>query len=62
MKNFAEPNSPLPSPEARELVRGASDLHVHPGPDLLPRSAVEANKKGMQLVATSRLGSHKFGV
>jgi hypothetical protein len=39
MKNFAEPNHPLPSSKARELVRGAYDLHVHTGPDLLPRSA-----------------------
>lgn len=28
-----------PSARARELVRGAFDLHVHTGPDLLPRSA-----------------------
>ncbi len=28
-----------PSARARELVRGAYDLHVHTGPDLLPRSA-----------------------
>lgn len=28
-----------PSARARELVRGAYDLHVHSGPDLLPRSA-----------------------
>src|SRR5215472_17825261 len=28
-----------PSAHARELVRGAFDLHVHTGPDLLPRSA-----------------------
>lgn len=28
-----------PSRRARELVRGAYDLHVHTGPDLLPRSA-----------------------
>jgi uncharacterized protein DUF6282 len=28
-----------PSERARELVRGAYDLHVHTGPDLLPRSA-----------------------
>jgi hypothetical protein len=39
MNNFIEPNYPLPSPKARELVRGAYDLHVHTGPDLLPRSA-----------------------
>ncbi len=30
---------PQPSARARELVRGAYDLHVHTGPDLLPRSA-----------------------
>src|SRR6266852_245408 len=30
---------PVPSARARELVRGAYDLHVHTGPDLLPRSA-----------------------
>jgi len=30
---------PRPSARARELVRGAYDLHVHTGPDLLPRSA-----------------------
>src|SRR5690348_16948495 len=30
---------PQPSARARELVRGAFDLHVHTGPDLLPRSA-----------------------
>src|SRR6266581_7177104 len=28
-----------PSDRACELVRGAYDLHVHTGPDLLPRSA-----------------------
>ena len=28
-----------PSSHARALVRGAYDLHVHTGPDLLPRSA-----------------------
>ncbi len=39
MENFAEPNYPLSSAEASELVRGAYDLHVHTGPDLLPRSA-----------------------
>jgi hypothetical protein len=30
---------PRPSTRARELVRGAYDLHVHTGPDLMPRSA-----------------------
>src|SRR5579883_3442391 len=30
---------PRPSARARDLVRGAYDLHVHTGPDLLPRSA-----------------------
>jgi hypothetical protein len=30
---------PQPSIRARDLVRGAYDLHVHTGPDLLPRSA-----------------------
>lgn len=30
---------PRPSARARELVRGAYDLHVHTGPDLFPRSA-----------------------
>jgi len=30
---------PQPSKRARDLVRGAYDLHVHTGPDLLPRSA-----------------------
>lgn len=30
---------PRPSARACELVRGAYDLHVHTGPDLLPRSA-----------------------
>ena len=30
---------PQPSARARDLVRGAYDLHVHTGPDLLPRSA-----------------------
>jgi hypothetical protein len=30
---------PRPSTRACELVRGAYDLHVHTGPDLLPRSA-----------------------
>lgn len=32
-------SQPQPSAHARELVRGAFDLHVHTGPDLLPRSA-----------------------
>ncbi len=32
---------PEPSARARELVRGAYDLHVHTGPDLLPRSATD---------------------
>lgn len=30
---------PHPSARARDLVHGAYDLHVHTGPDLLPRSA-----------------------
>lgn len=30
---------PEPSARARKLVRGAYDLHVHTGPDLLPRRA-----------------------
>jgi Family of unknown function (DUF6282) len=30
---------PTPSAHARELIRGAFDLHVHTGPDLLPRKA-----------------------
>lgn len=30
-----------PSARARALVRGAYDLHVHTGPDLLPRSATD---------------------
>src|ERR671923_2541390 len=30
---------PQPSIRARDLVRGAYHLHVHTGPDLLPRSA-----------------------
>src|SRR5258708_18262020 len=30
---------PYPSARARDLVHGAYDLHVHTGPDLLPRSA-----------------------
>lgn len=28
---------PVPSSRARELVRGACDLHVHSGPDVMPR-------------------------
>jgi hypothetical protein len=28
-----------PRPSARELVRGAYDLHVHTSPDIMPRSA-----------------------
>ena len=28
---------PIPSQRARELVRGAYDLHVHSGPDVMPR-------------------------
>jgi Family of unknown function (DUF6282) len=32
-------NHPHPSARACALVRGAYDLHVHTGPDLLPRSA-----------------------
>lgn len=30
-----------PSARARELVRGAYDLHVHTGPDLMPRSVTD---------------------
>lgn len=30
---------PRPSPRAREVVRGGYDLHVHSGPDVMPRSA-----------------------
>ncbi len=30
---------PRPSARARELVRGAYDLHVHTSPDIIPRSA-----------------------
>ena len=30
---------PQPSDHARELVRGAVDLHVHAGPDIVPRRA-----------------------
>lgn len=41
MKNSVQPNHPHPSARARELVRGAYDLHVHTGPDLLPRSATD---------------------
>jgi hypothetical protein len=33
------PSHPRPSARARDLVRGAYDLHVHTSPDLLPRSA-----------------------
>lgn len=36
-----EANHPVPSDLARELVRGAFDLHVHTGPDLLVRSATD---------------------
>lgn len=39
MNTRQEMNHPYPSEKARELVRGAYDLHVHTGPDLLPRSA-----------------------
>src|SRR5215469_11694046 len=39
MSTLVEPHHPRPSVRARELVRGAYDLHVHTGPDLLPRSA-----------------------
>ena len=39
MKTQGETNHPHPSDRACELVRGAYDLHVHTGPDLLPRSA-----------------------
>lgn len=35
------PGHAEPSARARELVRGAYDLHVHTGPDLLPRSATD---------------------
>lgn len=34
-----EKQHPRPSSRARELVQGAYDLHVHTGPDILPRSA-----------------------
>ena len=30
---------PVPSQRARDLVRGAYDLHVHSGPDTMPRIA-----------------------
>lgn len=33
--------SPAPSPRARELVRGAYDLHVHIEPDLIERSTTD---------------------
>jgi hypothetical protein len=39
MSTPIESRHPRPSVRARELVRGAYDLHVHTGPDLLPRSA-----------------------
>ena len=39
MSQTPESSHPQPSERARELVRGAYDLHVHTGPDLLPRSA-----------------------
>lgn len=39
MSKERTPEHPRPSARARELVRGAYDLHVHTGPDLLPRSA-----------------------
>ena len=32
----AEPH-PIPSQHARDLVRGAFDLHVHIDPDIIPR-------------------------
>lgn len=39
MNRPKEAGHPVPSSRARELVRGAYDLHVHSGPDLLPRSS-----------------------
>ena len=39
MSTPKESRHPRPSARARELVRGAYDLHVHTGPDLVPRSA-----------------------
>lgn len=39
MDHKSETGHAQPSARARELVRGAYDLHVHSGPDLLPRSA-----------------------
>lgn len=39
MDTRAEYRHPQPSARARDLVRGAYDLHVHTGPDLMPRSA-----------------------
>jgi uncharacterized protein DUF6282 len=39
MDHTQKASHPEPSARARELVRGAYDLHVHTGPDLLPRSA-----------------------
>jgi hypothetical protein len=39
MSTQRETGHPQPSARACELVRGAYDLHVHTGPDLLPRSA-----------------------
>ena len=39
MSTQGKASHPQPSTRARELVRGAFDLHVHTGPDLLPRSA-----------------------
>ena len=30
-----------PSERARDLVRGAYDLHVHPGPDMMPRAITD---------------------
>lgn len=41
MQQGGTPNHAAPSARARELVRGAYDLHVHTGPDLLPRSATD---------------------
>ncbi len=39
MNRRSATDHPQPSTHARALVRGAYDLHVHTGPDLLPRSA-----------------------
>jgi hypothetical protein len=37
----AQDNRPGPSMRARELVRGAYDLHVHTGPDIMPRAITD---------------------